>query len=37
MKILAINSSPKMGDGNTALILKPFLEGVKEISTFNNC
>ncbi len=29
MKILAINSSPKMGEGNTALILKPFLEGMR--------
>ena len=30
MKILAINGSPKMGEGNTAQILKPFLEGMKE-------
>lgn len=30
MKILAINSSPKMGNGNTALILDPFLEGMRE-------
>lgn len=30
MKVLAINSSPKMGEGNTALILNPFLEGMKE-------
>ena len=30
MKILAINSSPRMDEGNTALILNPFLEGVKE-------
>jgi multimeric flavodoxin WrbA len=29
MKILAINSSPKMGEGNTALILTPFLEGIR--------
>ena len=26
MKVLAINSSPRMGKGNTALILTPFLE-----------
>jgi multimeric flavodoxin WrbA len=30
MKILAINSSPKMGEGNTAMILNPFLEGMRE-------
>ena len=30
MKALAINSSPNKGKGNTALILKPFLEGMKE-------
>ena len=30
MEILAINSSPNMGEGNTALILNPFLEGMKE-------
>ncbi len=30
MKVLAINSSPKMDKGNTALILKPFLNGMKE-------
>jgi multimeric flavodoxin WrbA len=30
MEILAINSSPRMGEGNTALILNPFLEGMKE-------
>ena len=30
MQILAINSSPKKGEGNTALILNPFLEGMKE-------
>lgn len=29
MKILAFNSSPKMDKGNTALILNPFLEGVR--------
>jgi len=30
MKVLAINSSPKMGEGNTAFILTPFLEGMSE-------
>jgi multimeric flavodoxin WrbA len=30
MKVLAINGSPHMGEGNTALILDPFLEGMKE-------
>lgn len=30
MKVLAINSSPKMDKGNTALILNPFLEGMRE-------
>ena len=30
MKVLAINGSPHMGDGNTATILNPFLEGMKE-------
>ncbi|MBM3133433.1 MAG: flavodoxin family protein [Chloroflexi bacterium] len=30
MKALAFNSSPRMGKGNTALILNPFLEGLKE-------
>ena len=30
MKVLAINSSPKMDEGNTAVILTPFLEGMKE-------
>ena len=30
MKVLAINSSPKMEKGNTALILSPFLEGMRE-------
>ena len=30
MEILAINSSPKKGEGNTALILNPFLEGARE-------
>lgn len=29
MKVLAINSSPRMGDGNTALILDAFLEGLR--------
>src|SRR3972149_6275284 len=30
MKILAINSSPKMNKGSTAMILAPFLDGLKE-------
>ncbi len=30
MKVLAINSSPLMGKGNTAVILDPFLEGMRE-------
>jgi multimeric flavodoxin WrbA len=30
MKILAFNSSPSMDKGNTALILNPFLEGMRE-------
>jgi multimeric flavodoxin WrbA len=29
MRVLAINSSPRMADGNTALILDPFLEGLR--------
>ena len=30
MKVLVINGSPHMDDGNTATILNPFLEGMKE-------
>ena len=30
MKVLAFNCSPKMNKGNTALILNPFLEGMRE-------
>ncbi len=30
MKVIAINSSPHMEKGNTAMILDPFLEGMKE-------
>ena len=30
MNVLAINGSPHMDDGNTALILNHFLEGIKE-------
>ncbi len=29
MKVIAINSSPRMERGNTSMILKPFLEGLK--------
>jgi multimeric flavodoxin WrbA len=31
MKVVAINSSPNMGKGNTALVLDPFLEGMREM------
>jgi multimeric flavodoxin WrbA len=31
MKVVAINSSPNMGKGNTALVLAPFLEGMREM------
>lgn len=30
MKVLAINSSPRMEKGNTALLLGPFLDGIRE-------
>ena len=30
MKVIAINSSPNMDKGNTAAILNPFLDGMKE-------
>ncbi len=30
MNVLAINGSPHMDDGNTAIILNPFLDGVRE-------
>ena len=30
MKVLAFNSSPRMDKGNTALILNPFLDGMRE-------
>jgi multimeric flavodoxin WrbA len=30
MRVLAINASPHMDKGNTAMILNPFLEGMKE-------
>jgi multimeric flavodoxin WrbA len=30
LKVVAINSSPNMDNGNTALILNPFLEGMRE-------
>lgn len=32
-KVLAFNCSPKMDKGNTALILAPFLEGMREAGT----
>ena len=31
MKVVAINSSPNMEKGNTALVLAPFLEGIEEM------
>ncbi len=31
MKVIAFNCSPRMDNGNTALILNPFLEGMKEV------
>jgi len=31
MKAVAINSSPSMGEGNTALVLDPFLQGMREV------
>ena len=30
MKVMAVNSSPKMDKGNTALILAPFIDGLRE-------
>lgn len=30
MKVIAFNSSPRMEKGNTALVLSPFLEGMRE-------
>lgn len=30
MKALALNASPRMGEGNTARILDPFIEGMRE-------
>ena len=30
MEVIAINASPRMDKENTALILEPFLEGIKE-------
>ncbi len=31
MKVVAFNGSPRTDDGNTALILNPFLEGMREV------
>lgn len=31
MKVVAINSRPNMGKGNTALVLDPFLDGMREM------
>ncbi|GAH36327.1 unnamed protein product, partial [marine sediment metagenome] len=31
VKVIVINGSPSMDEGNTALILNPFLEGMKEM------
>ncbi len=31
MKVLAFNSSPRMGKGNTAQILTPYLEGMRDV------
>jgi len=33
MKALAINGSPRMGNGNTAMILGPFLDGMRDEGT----
>jgi len=30
VRVVAINSSPRMGKGNTALVLDPFIEGMKD-------
>ena len=30
MRAIAFNSSPRMHEGNTALILEPFLQGMRE-------
>ena len=30
MRVLAFNCSPKMDKGNTAMILTPFLDGMRE-------
>ena len=34
MKVLAINGSPHTGEGNTAMILNPFLEGMQEAGSY---
>ena len=31
MKVIAVNASPRMDKGNTADILMPFLDGMREI------
>ena len=30
MKAISVNASPNMGKGNTALLLDPFLEGLRK-------
>ena len=37
MKVIAINSSPNMDKGNTALVLDPFLEGMKAAGAQVEC
>ena len=30
MKVIVLNASPRKNNGNTALILNPFIEGMKD-------